>query len=167
LQEQQFEGSQRAKSFETARGTRGELRVPMPITNFTDLKVWQPAMNLVIEVYQLTDTFPARERFVLSAQTRKSAISIPSNIAEGFCRKSLPAYINHLNIALGSEGELFTQLEIGKRLRFASAADVDRRLQHLSEVGKMLRGLSTSLENRLDPSAERQYPDPCSLIPGP
>ena len=101
----------------------------------------------------MTDSFPVRERFVLSAQTRKSAISIPSNIAEGFCRKSLPTYINHLKIALGSEGELFTQLEIGKRLRYASAADVDRRLRDLSEVGRMMRGLLTSLEDLLE--AER------------
>ena len=118
-----------AETLNNIHGTHPELHARMPITSFTDLKVWQRAMDLVLEVYRMTDSFPVRERFVLSAQTRKSAISIPSNIAEGFCRKSLPTYINHLKIALGSEGELFTQLEIGKRLRYASAADVDRRLR--------------------------------------
>ena len=106
-------------------------------------------MDLVVEVYELTDNFPRTEQFLLTAQIRKSGVSIPSNIAEGFCRKSLPSYINHLNIALGSEGELFTQLEIGKRLGFAPADAVDRRIEKLSEVGRMLRGLRTSLENRL------------------
>jgi four helix bundle protein len=121
----------------------------MRITNFTELVVWQRAMDLVVDVYQLTDTFPKDQRFVLSAQTQKSAISIPSNVAEGFCRNTTPAYLNHVNIALGSEGELFTQLVIGKRLGFAPAAAVDKRLALLSEVGKMLKGLETSLQRRI------------------
>jgi four helix bundle protein len=89
----------------------------MPLTHFSQLSAWQRAMDLVVEVYRLTDSYPSHERFGLTAQARRSAISIPSNIAEGFCRRSLAAYINHLNIALGSEGELSTLLEISRRLR--------------------------------------------------
>ncbi len=119
----------------------------MPITNFTQLQVWQRAMDLVVDVYRITASFPRTELFVLAAQTNRSVISIPSNIAEGFCRRSNPAYINHLNIALGSEGELFTQLEIGRRLGFVTANGLARPLQELSEVGRMINGLIASLES--------------------
>ena len=118
-----------------------------PIHNFTDLKVWQRSMDLVVDVYRLTDGYPKSERFALSHQTRKSVVSIPSNIAEGFCRGSELAYINHLNIALGSEGELFTQLECGRRLGFAKDPRLEKYFDDLSQVGKMMRGLVKSLEN--------------------
>ena len=90
----------------------------MEIKNFTDLYVWQRSMDLVVDVYRVTEQFPRSELFVLTAQTHKSVISLPSNIAEGFRRqqRSLLAYLNHLDIALGSEGELFTQLEIARKL---------------------------------------------------
>jgi len=117
-----------------------------PIHNFTDLKVWQRSMDLVVDVYHLTDGYPKSERFALSHQTRKSVVSIPSNIAEGFCRRSELAYINHLNIALGSEGELFTQLECGRRLGFAKDPRLEKYFDDLSQVGKMLRGLTKALE---------------------
>jgi four helix bundle protein len=114
--------------------------------NFTDLNVWQRSMDLVVDVYRLTDGYPKSERFALSHQTRKSVVSIPSNIAEGFCRRSALAYINHLNIALGSEGELFTQLECGRRLGFAWDPRLEKYFDDLSQVGKMLNGLVRSLE---------------------
>ena len=118
-----------------------------PIHNFTDLKVWQRSMDLVVNVYRLTDGYPKSERFALSHQTRKSVVSIPSNIAEGYCRRSQLAYINHLNIGLGSEGELFTQLECGRRLGFAKDPKLEKHFDDLSQVGKMMRGLVKSLED--------------------
>jgi four helix bundle protein len=118
------------------------------IQNFTDLKVWQRSMNLVVDVYRLTDGYPKSERFALSQQTRKSVVSIPSNIAEGFCRRSELVYINHLNIALGSEGELFTQLECGRRLGFTKDPRLEKYFDDLSQIGKMRRGLVKSLERR-------------------
>lgn len=118
----------------------------MQITSFTDLKVWQRAMDVAVHVYKVTETFPRSELFVLTAQAHKSAISIPSNIAEGFCRRSQASYINHVNIALGSEGELFTQLELGCRLGFATPAALTPLFDDLSEVGRMMRGLVKSLE---------------------
>jgi len=130
-------------------GLKFEVRCLMPITNFRELQVWQHAMDLVVDIYQLTHGFPRDERFTLSAQTRRTAISIPSNIAEGASRRTTPAFLNHIDIALGSEGELFTQLELGKRLGYASPAQVERSLNRLSAVGRMLNKLATSLEQRL------------------
>ena len=124
-----------------------------PIHTFTDLTVWQRSMALVVDVYRLTDGYPKSELYGLTSQTRRSSISIPSNIAEGFCRASTPTYINHLNIALGSEGELFTQLECGRRLGFATDLELEKYFDDLSQIGKMLRGLVRSLERSLNAGA--------------
>jgi four helix bundle protein len=130
-------------------GLTFEVCLLMPINNFRELQVWQHVMDLVVNVYQLTNDFPRDERFTLIAQTRRTAIAIPSNIAEGASRRTTPAFLNHIDIALGSEGELFTQLELSKRLGYASPARVERSLQRLSVVGRMLNGLATSLQQRL------------------
>lgn len=118
----------------------------MPIKSFTDLQVWQRAMDLVTDVYRVTGAYPRNERFVLAAQSRRAAISIPSNIAEGFCRRSPASYANHLTIALGSQAELFTQLEIARRLGFLSDTDHTRVVQDLAEVERMIRGLWKALQ---------------------
>jgi four helix bundle protein len=120
----------------------------MKINNFTDLLVWQRAMDLVVEVYRVIEAFPASERFVRTAQTHKSAISIPSNVAEGVRRqrRSLLSYLNHLDVALESEGELFTQLELGRRLGYVDAHDLEKPFANLSEIGRMLNGLIASWE---------------------
>jgi len=85
---------------------------------YNELVVWQKAMDLVTEIYKFTATFPGEERFGLSSQARRAAVSIPSNIAEGHGRKSTGAYINHLSIAHGSLMELETQTQIADRLNF-------------------------------------------------
>ena len=82
-----------------------------------DLIVWQKSMILVKEIYQESKNFPADERFGLTSQIRRSAVSIPSNIAEGHGRKSTKAYINHLSIAFGSLMELETLLKILAEVR--------------------------------------------------
>ena len=133
----------------------------MDIQNFTDLQVWQRSMDLVVDVYRITEAYPRHELFVLTGQTHKSAISIPSNIAEGFCRarRSLPAYLNHLNIAMGSEGELYSQLEIGRRLKYATGKKLDKAFSDLNEIGRMLNGLIGSLELKQEQDArERKSP---------
>ena len=114
------------------------------ITSFRDLVAWQKAMNLADLVYDLTEDFPARERFGLAYQLRKSAVSIPSNIAEG-SRHKTPSYAHHLVIALGSHAELDTQCELATRSRFIKSDD-QARLQHLiDEVGRIIHGLARSL----------------------
>lgn len=113
---------------------------------FRDLTVWQRAMDLVEEVYRATAAFPRDERFGLTAQIRRAAVSIPSNIGEGKRRKRQKALLNHLDIALGSQGEVDVQLEIARRVGFLRQAE-HRRLAGLTdEVGRMLNGLISSLQ---------------------
>jgi four helix bundle protein len=117
-------------------------------STFRDLKVWQAAMNLVEDVYKVTGNFPRDERFGLTAQVRRAAVSIPSNIGEGKRRKREKSFLHHLEIALGSQGEVEVQLEIAKRVGFLNPADY-RRLDALTgEVGRMLNGLIASIQPR-------------------
>jgi four helix bundle protein len=105
-------------------------------------------MQVATFCYEVTAEFPRHERFGLSMQLRKSAVSIPSNIAEGHNRRSRRSYRNHVGIALGSQGELETQLELARRLRFLVEGQAQRGLRLAEEVGKMLHALCVSLENR-------------------
>ena len=119
-------------------------------SSFRNLKVWQFAMTLVEDVYHVTSTFPAQERFGLTSQLRRAAVSVPSNIGEGKRRKREKALANHLDIALGSQGELELQLEIAKRVGFLKEADHNRLQRQTEEVGRMLNGLLTSIQDQLD-----------------
>lgn len=116
------------------------------IKSFRDLNVWQESMQLVEDMYALTKLFPQEERFGLTMQARRTAISIPSNVAEGFRRWRRQAYCNHVSIALGSQGELETQLEIAIRLKFVASSHAAATSKRIEEVGKMLSGLLRSLE---------------------
>jgi four helix bundle protein len=113
---------------------------------FRDLKVWQDAMTLVEDVYRVTLRFPADERFGLTAQIRRATVSIPSNIGEGKRRKRLRAFLYHLDVALGSQGEVEVQLEIAKRLHFVTQDDYQKLLDRVTEVGRMLNGLIESMQ---------------------
>src|SRR5688572_3886900 len=96
----------------------------MPHSNaFRDLKVWQRSMDLVERIYEVSAAFPKDERFGITAQIRRAAVSVPSNIGDGSRRKKRNAFLNHLDIALGSQAEVEVQLEIAKRLRFLKIAD--------------------------------------------
>jgi four helix bundle protein len=117
------------------------------IKSFRDLTVWQESMQLVEDVYALTKSCPREERFGLTMQIRHAATSIPSNVAEGFRRWRRQAYCNHVSIALGSQGELETQLEIAVRLKFVPAAAAAAVCARVERVGKMLSGLLRSLED--------------------
>jgi four helix bundle protein len=100
-------------------------------------------MDLVEGVYRLTKQFPKEELYGLVSQLRRSAVSVPSNIAEGHCRNGRREYIHHLSIALGSLGEVETQILIARRLGYAS----DEALTALaSETGRLVVGLMHSLE---------------------
>ena len=133
------------KSLGILRALKGGM-TNTSIQDFRDLFVWQRSMDLVLDVYRVTDAYPRHEMFNLTTHTRKSAISIPSNVAEGANRHSLPAYSNHVDIAMGSEGELFTQLELGRRLGYISQKDLEKPFHNIGEIGRMLNGLFTSLE---------------------
>jgi four helix bundle protein len=113
--------------------------------HYTELVVWQKAMDLVTGIYRATAAFPAEERFGLASQARRAAVSIPSNIAEGHGRKATGAYLNHLSIAYGSLMELETQLQISLRLGFVDADEIASLQTRTNKIGKMLNGLKKSL----------------------
>ncbi len=94
--------------------------INLEIKSHKDLKVWQESMDLVIEVYDLSKSFPKEEQFGLTSQIRRSCISIPSNIAEGAGRKGRKEFTRFLYIALGSLAEVETQLEIAYRLNYST-----------------------------------------------
>jgi four helix bundle protein len=119
------------------------------ITTFRELDVWKMSMDLVMDCYDLTDRYPLHERYGLSGQTRRSAVSIPSNVAEGHNRHAEKAYLNHVNIALGSQAELDTQLEIALRRGYINALEAAPALEKLARTGQMLHGLQRSLKRRL------------------
>ncbi len=117
------------------------------IQSFRDLTVWQKAMDLAVTVYTTSDQLPRTEAFGLISQIRRAAVSIPSNVAEG---KAVGGrhYIRHLRIALGSEAELQTQIELAVRLKMISNTDARNLLSDTAEVGRMLSGLLKSLLKR-------------------
>jgi four helix bundle protein len=117
---------------------------------YSDLRVWQEAMDLVTEIYQMTKLFPSEEKFGLASQLQRAAVSVPSNIAEGHGRKSTNAYLNHLSIPFGSLMEIETQIQIAARLKYITEVDVTRLLARTNHVGKMLSSLKNSLSKHVD-----------------
>ncbi len=115
------------------------------LESFKDLKVWQKAYKLCLAVYRLTKSFPAEEKYTLVMQLRKCAISIASNIAEGYGRKSRAEYVQFLYVACGSTGELETQILLSGDLGFLRGKDKEELLFQTKEVAKMLRALIISL----------------------
>lgn len=105
---------------------------------YKDLIVWQKSMELVIEVYKITEQYPKTEIYGLAAHTKKTAVSIPSNIAEGKRRRSEKEFCRFLIIAFGSGGELETQIEIARRLPFGEKLDFIKVDNLLTEVMKIL-----------------------------
>ena len=114
--------------------------------SFEDLIAWQEAMHLVEQIYRCTSTFPAQETYGLSAQMRRAAVSIPSNIAEGTARNSSRELLQYLGFANGSVAELRTQLQLAIRLGFLEP-DTEG-LQQASRVSKLLTGLRNSIRDR-------------------
>ncbi len=106
-----------------------------------DLNVWQESIKLVTLIYEKTNSFPKEELFALTSQIRRSAISIPSNIAEGAARESNKEFLRFLFIAQGSVSELDTQLLIANNLNFLTKEDYVQIYEKLAEIRKMLTGL--------------------------
>jgi four helix bundle protein len=115
------------------------------VVTHKDLEVWKKAMNLVAQVYSLTARFPKEELYGLTSQIRPSAVSTPSNIAEGAARHSRKEFIQFLHIASGSVAELETQLLLAIRMGFISS---DSIISHVEEVRKLLLGLLRSLKKK-------------------
>jgi four helix bundle protein len=119
------------------------------IRSYRDLKIWQHGMDVAVDLYRLTAAFPKFERYGLSSQMQRAAVSIPSNVAEGHARDSTKEYLHHVSIAIGSLAELETQVILSGRLQYATTTRSEGLLQQLDEAGKMLYGLQRSLKAKL------------------
>ncbi len=113
---------------------------------FKDLKVWQKAHELVLEIYRVTKEFPKEERFGLISQLRRSASSVPTNLVEGFKRRGQKDFAHFVNIAEGSLEETKYLLFLSKDLRYLRVDSLDRLNLMCDEVGKMLSGLYKKLK---------------------
>ena len=106
-------------------------------------------MDFVEQIYKATRNFPREELYGLTSQLRRAAVSIPSNVAEGYCRRKTKAYANHVSIALGSHAELETCIEIAARLGFLADQIRNTLEAHLGSIGRLLFALHESLEEKL------------------
>lgn len=120
----------------------------MKSSDYKQLKVWQKAIDLTVEVYKIVKYLPKEETYVLSDQMRRAVVSIPSNIAEGQGRNSRKEFQNFLSIARGSLWELGTQIEICERLGFLNKPQTTKVHELTMEIGKMLNALSNSLTTK-------------------
>ena len=118
----------------------------MKIRNFRDLKVWQTGMTLAMDIYILTRLFPRNEIYGLISQMRRAAVSIPSNIAEGFNRFHNKEYRHFLYMALGSCAELETQITIAKELKYLSGSKEIILLEKTDHIGRMITNLIKKLK---------------------
>ena len=126
----------------------------MKINSFEDMVVWQKGIDLVQLIYRFTKSFPKEELYALSDQMRRSAVSIPSNIAEGQQRNSLNEYIHFLSIAKGSTGELYTQLVICGRLCYLSQEQLSTAIDLTNQISRMLFSLITKLKSTRNQSLQ-------------
>lgn len=113
---------------------------------FTELKVWQRAHALVLEIYRIRTSFPQDERFGVTSQLRRALTSVPTNIAEGSRRDGRQDYVRFLNIAQGSTAEAEYLLILARDLEYLSPADFERLASELDEVARMLHGLRVKVE---------------------
>ena len=118
------------------------------LKNYKELKVWQKSYELCLEIYRITAKFPREEIYGLTAQLRRSAISIPSNIAEGYGRRTTPDYIRMLYISYGSVCELETQILLAGDLDLIEKGDLGTLKGQIAEIERMLKALIKSLENK-------------------
>ncbi|MFF5383577.1 four helix bundle protein [Pedobacter suwonensis] len=120
------------------------------MNNLKELKIWNKAINLAVDVYKATSTFPTDERFGLTSQSRRAAISIPSNIAEGAGRNSVKEFNNFLGIANGSSYELQTQLVIANKLAILESEILNPLLDQIDELQKMTYGFQQMLNKKIN-----------------
>lgn len=118
--------------------------------NFEKLKIWQKAMDIAVEVYEISALLPIDERFNLIHQIKKCAVSIPSNIAEGSGRNHNKEFIQFLGIANGSTFELITQLILAKRLNLINQEKVQPIIDKLIEVSNMNFSFQKTLNTNIN-----------------
>ncbi|MBA3679793.1 MAG: four helix bundle protein [Bacteroidetes bacterium] len=119
------------------------------MSTYKDLIVWQKAIQLVTDVYALTKTFPADERFGIISQINRAVISVPSNIAEGWSRELSKNYLQFLRVSRGSLMEVETMILISKNLNYINEKDFIEINKKTEEVGKILQGLIKSVQQKI------------------
>jgi len=119
------------------------------VQSYRDLKVWQQAIDLVPEVYQLLRKLPKEENYALADQIRRAVVSIAANIAEGQARQHTKEFLQHLSIARGSLAELDTLLTVAERLGYLKAEDMAPIQSSMAEIRMMLHGLMKRLQQKL------------------
>jgi four helix bundle protein len=122
---------------------------------YRTLETWQEAMVFVEDCYKATAKFPREEIYGLTSQLRRAAISIPSNVAEGYCRRGDKVYLHHVSIALGSHGEVETLVELAGRLGFLELTERRHLEQRAATVGRLLSGLYRSVREKIAGNATR------------
>ena len=120
------------------------------IRSFKDLHVWKKAYELCLSIYRISQEFPKYELYCITAQMRRSAISVSSNIAEGYSRKNRKEYVHFLYVAYGSLSELETQILLSKDLGYMQQYDLEQLLKMKEEIGAMMYKLIKTLS-----------PEPC------
>jgi len=118
------------------------------LKNDKELKLWQKSYQLCLEVYRSTKEFPREERYGLTSQIRRSAVSVPSNIAEGYGRKTTREYIPSLYLAYSSNCELETQTLLSGDLGYMKVQEREKLQKDIGEIERMLKALIKSLENK-------------------
>jgi four helix bundle protein len=118
--------------------------------SYRRLRVWQNAMDIAEHCYQMSSSFPKQEIYGLTAQMRRSAVSVAANIAEGYGRETTGVFIQFLRTAQGSLKELETHLLLASRVQYASEEDVEPILLRCEELGRMLRSLIRSLQRKME-----------------
>lgn len=121
----------------------------MAVKSYRDLLAWQKAMDLVVNVYRITQSFPKEEIYSLTSQLRRSAVSVPSNVAEGQGRGLGNEFARHLRISIGSLQEMETQLLIAERLGYVDRQSLQPILTLADEVGRITRGLLQSVMSQV------------------
>ena len=118
------------------------------LKNYKELKVWQKSYELCLEIYRITAKFPKGEKYGLTSQIRRSVVSIPSNIAEGYGRKTTRDYVRMLYISYGSVCELETQVLLAGDLDLIEKGEWGTLIKDITEIERMLKALIKSLENK-------------------
>ena len=127
------------------QGFRGSSEM---LKNYKELKVWQKSYDLCLIIYRITAKFPNEEKYGLTSQIRRSVVSIPSNIAEGYGRKTTMDYVRMLYIAYGSVCELETQVLLAGDLDLIEQGELATLNKDIREIERMLKALIKSLENK-------------------
>ncbi len=117
--------------------------------NHKDLILWRKALDLAVLVHQLSAALPRSETYGLVSQLRRAATSVPSNVAEGYARRSTKEFIYFLHVALGSMAELETQLLLAQRVGYLSESEVTNLQDRIEEVGRVLHAVVAALRRRV------------------